>query len=478
MFTTDLREADLAAAAGFGSDGARTHSRVAGESGSVGLRAPVDRGSREGDDVRTRGPGQRERWLATRPPWTDAEWWDAPLRDEVRRLLWLPAGAELAAAASAVPAEGPCSLPHEEAGDDPPVPGHAPGWPCACQVIAAAAWEAIAAWVAAGAARALVVAAGSEMVILDVAGGQHQLHDPAREELAPALRCTANAMGNRIAAARALVAHPPLLHLVATGSLSAWAARLVTEQVSGLGPHDAERVVGAVVARVTARLSSGRCAYHSAEINQIARAARLRVCPESAEQARVRSFARRRVTVQPLGDGMASLSAELAEVDAHRIHRRLSAIAAGFQVDARAGGEPDPRTRDQIRADLLVDLLLGSDAALTLPSGAPPPVKGRDGGTQPARPVPNREDEVAGRAPARGAPPPEVHVVVTLETLLRLRDDPAQVTGLGPIAAEAARALSADGRDRMAGGCIRNGDGDGIPRLRTLPCRRPPGPGA
>ena len=112
--------------------------------------------------------------------------------------------------------------------------------------------------------------------------------------------------------------------------------------------------------------------YHSAEVNRVARAARLRVCPESAQQARIRAFAPAASLSTPTGNGMATLIADLADIDAHRIHRRLTALAAGLETDAAADGSPDPRTRDQLRADILTDLVLGGTAALgdAVPAGA------------------------------------------------------------------------------------------------------------
>jgi len=330
-------------------------------------------------------------------------------------MLWLPAGPALARALADLPASGPCPLPHDE---DRllhlPTPGHSPGWPCACQVVMAAAWEACATWATANASRALVDAAGPQPVEVDVAGGQLQLHDPARDELAHALRWTVNATGTRIAAARSLVGHPDLLALVDSATISAWAARLVTDHLADLDPDQAASVIGTVSTRAQARLDDGRRPYNSAEINRIARAARLRVCPESERQARVRAFAGRRVFVHRQADGMATLIADLAESDAHRIHRRLSALAQGLASDAAADGLPDPRTRDQMRADVLVDLVLDGSGV--------------------------------GQAASAGRGRPDIQVIVTLETLLGPAGGPAEVPGLGPIPASVARELAADGR--------------------------------
>lgn len=434
-------------------------------------------------------------WRDERPAWTEESWWDTTLHDDVRRLLWLSPGPLLAAALAEASSGGPCPVPHAGEGMMPgwPTPGHAPGWPCACQIVTAAAWEACASWVAARSAGALVAAAGSEAVEFDVGQGLRRIQDPAREELAHALRTSIPAMGNRIGAARALMSHPRLVLLVESATISAWAARLVLDHLTDLEPHQADQVIEEIETRIHRRLSSGRRPYHSAEVNRVARAARLRVCPETTRESRVRAFATRRVVLHPGGDGMATLIAELADVDAHRIHRRLTAIAAGLQADATDEAS-ESRTRDQLRADILTDLLMGAQQwdmeAGSAVRGCGPDHAGRGFGPTPGQPAgsatdmapeqPNgpapmgdapgeactgtKEDlgdiaphavaaeSTGGRSRCTGGsaevPRPEIQVVVTLETLLGLVDDPAEVAGVGPVTADLARVLAADGRWR------------------------------
>ena len=373
-------------------------------------------------------------WRDERPAWTEEGWWDATLDEPVRRLLWLDPGPLLVSALDDLAPSGLCPMPHVEDRMLPgwPTPGHAPGWPCACQVVVAAAWDACASWLATRCAASLVAAAGPDVVSFDVAGDRQQIHDPAREELAHALRSTIPAMSNRIGHARALIAQPQLVALVESATISAWAARRVLDHVADLDQEEAEAVLAEVCLRVQNRLSSNRRPYHSAEVNRLARAARLRVCPESAQQARVRAFSDRRVTVNPAGNGMATLVAELADIDAHRIQRRLTALAAGLQADASPDGHPDPRTRDQLRADVLVDLLLGARAPRS--EVADPAAAGGPNDTTPRPGSPSD----ATRA--------EIQVIVSLETLLGLSQDLAEVPGLGPVPSEVARALACDGR--------------------------------
>ncbi len=298
-------------------------------------------------------------------------------------------------------------------------------------------------------------------MIVDVGGGQRQLHDPAREELAHALRATVNSTSNRINEARDLVARQGVLRLVETAAIPAWAGRLVVDQLADLNDEQAAQVVTEVNTRVQARLSAGRRPYNAAEVSRIARAARLRVRPESDQEARIRAHSRRRLTIRQEADGMASLIAELAAADAHRIYRRLSSIASALQADAAHAGQPEPRNRDQLRADILADLLLGVSPALGAPANA-----------------------ASGRA--SGSALPEIEVIASLETLLGLSNDPGEIPGMGPIPAEIARELAADGRWRAwitdaAGAVTATGSSGYVPsaalarlvRARERHCRFP-----
>lgn len=401
-------------------------------------------------------------WLDERPAWTEGDWWDAPLRDDVRSLLWLPAGPLLAARLAALECSATCPSPHRREGlPGQPAPGQAPGWPCACMVVVAAAWEACSAWAAAGSATALVDAAGPAPVVVDVPASGQRITDPAREELAHALRLSPNSMGNRISAARDLLAHPRLVALVESAALSAWAARLVVLELADLTAEQSSLVVQAVCDRIGERRAAGRPTWTSAEVGRQARMARRRICPESDRATRERAFLRRRVQVFPDKNGMAVLVADLNETDAHRVYRRLSAISRGLE------GDTELRTRDQMRADVFVDLLLGT------PDGGVPAARGGS--------VPPRGDTAV---PAGGHP--EIQVVVSLETLLALSSDPAVIPGLGPIAPERARELAADGRWRAwvtdsAGAVVASGSAGYVPsaglarqvRAREPFCRMP-----
>lgn len=99
---------------------------------------------------------------------------------------------------------------------------------------------------------------------------------------------------------------------------------------------------------------------------------------------------------------MATLVADLADVDAHRIHRRLTAIAAGLAADAAADSYSESRSRDQLRADILRDLLVGPAPAAPVAGGCVPDIA--EGHRPPVSPdvpdVPQATD--APGVPSRG----------------------------------------------------------------------------
>lgn len=102
---------------------------------------------------------------------------------------------------------------------------------------------------------------------------------------------------------------------------------------------------------------------------------------------------------------MMSLPVILPAADGQSIYTRLTAAAAMLP-------KSDTRTMDQRRADLLVDAVLTG-----IPLGGLPQRQGRT---------------------------PSIQVVVSADTLLELDDEPAHLTGYGPISAETARRLAAD----------------------------------
>jgi len=127
------------------------------------------------------------------------------------------------------------------------------------------------------------------------------------------------------------------------------------------------------------------------------------------------------VRVAPGRDGMSDLIATVPTVIADGILDRLTqqaqAIIDAREKDAQAKSDGDTRRIDEVRADILADLLL---------SGSP--------GLDPT---------VAGDAPgALGAIRAQVQVIVPALTLLGADDGPADLVGRSPIDADTARCLA------------------------------------
>ena len=145
------------------------------------------------------------------------------------------------------------------------------------------------------------------------------------------------------------------------------------------------------------------------------------------------------MTVQDTGLGMASLIADLPADVAHRIYRRLTAIA-------RSQPTSDTRCRDQQRADAPADLIL---EPLPAPSGstssAPAASVLASSVPDSCAPAPSVPEVPTSAGPSAG----EVGVIIDLSTLLGLADNPGVIPGLGPIDSDTARELAADRRWRL-----------------------------
>jgi hypothetical protein len=173
----------------------------------------------------------------------------------------------------------------------------------------------------------------------------------------------------------------------------------------------------------------------STSASRLAPAARRRAerfCDETVSARHARARADRSVRVTPLDDGMAELVAVLPSMLAFGVHDRLTRLAhAQRETEAATRAEdaatlPAPRAVDQLRADILADLLLTADPAAHI-------------------------DRVTDAAAIRA------HVQVTVPVLTLMGgevDDPFECAvgaGLVPIDAPTARALAAEapGWDRI-----------------------------
>nr|WP_231703829.1 HNH endonuclease signature motif containing protein [Arthrobacter sp. zg-Y179] len=182
-----------------------------------------------------------------------------------------------------------------------------------------------------------------------------------------------------------------------------------------------------------------------AQFSAKARRLREKKFPETVSKRHLTAFEQRKVTLDREEDGMSCLSAHLRAAEAQQIYSALSTAARGEQ----AGG--DSRTTDQLRADILAQLLMGGSRGLFATGGDQrgPGRTGNDTGTA------TRDEDRTGFAsgsegvpdrqtgPDEGiVPRAEIMVLISAETLFGADDQPAELHGYGPISAEEARRLA------------------------------------
>ncbi len=424
-------------------------------------------------------------WLGSRPGWVDPGWYGVPVRSDVAALMDFPAGSGLVAALERLPSLVPCPFPHGGEGgvwSGGPPPGSGSGVLCACQVVVAAAWEAVSSWVQARGSAVVVDLAGVDPVEVEVDPGSlraGRVVDPVREELAAAWRVSPQSAACRIESARRLAELPGLRELASDGVVGWSGVRGVESLVRELGPDEARVAVGLLVSRVRARIGLGLRPWTALEVRQAAR--RIVARSGTPRERRVRAGRECGVWLQPISEHLSELVAVLPGERAHVVYRRISNLARDVQqgdcsdsggfADSGAGaasGAGPRRSLDNIRADVLVDLLLGEH-------------HGTDSGA----------DLDSGPGSGRLAVGVRVGVTVPLGSLLGLVDEPGELAGYGPIPAEVARELAADGSWRLwvtdpgarvvATGCRTYRPSVGLARLvrARLPycrfpgCRRP-----
>jgi Domain of unknown function (DUF222)/HNH endonuclease len=224
-----------------------------------------------------------------------------------------------------------------------------------------------------------------------------------QEGVSLALQVPLRTAQTRLAQADTLVRQlPATLAAVADGSISAAHANVLAEALWRL-PADPGLPAALEDAVLPPVLAAGCVTVP--QLKRRVRRAVLALDPSTAERRHQRALSERRVEYHPGEDGMASLTALLPAPEAQLIFTRLTAATDLLPAQ-------DPRSRDQQRADLLTDAILTG-----LPLDALPRVQGRR---------------------------PAIQVTVSADTLLGLDDQPAQLTGYGPITADTARRLAAD----------------------------------
>lgn len=253
-----------------------------------------------------------------------------------------------------------------------------------------------------------------------------ELNDQEREEIAAALRISPNTAQHRIDTATLLVHHlPETTQALADGSISTAHANVIARESAPLIYGGADK---AIIAKIEAK------ALASAEFstpNQIAVAIRKAVAqaqPEELENRFTRAREERKVICYPERDGMATISALLTAPDARLVMRSLELRIRSSQDERKSA--------DQRRADAFLQFFTeinSHSTPLTLkPSNNASSNHGEESGlsTHPAK-----ESKRTNSAMT-------INVIVDLPTLLGLANNPAELSGYGPIPASLARELA------------------------------------
>lgn len=270
---------------------------------------------------------------------------------------------------------------------------------------------------AAGWQRAMGMAASQQAVVIreQVARGGH-LMNSLPDELASALGLTKDAAQDVVVRAEALGELPALDRALRSGDLDTRKIDVVLDELAAL-PDDAsadpERPSRHELrARIVDELVAQGACWTTTQVRRWVRRRVLAADPATAARRARREIDRRCVRISWAPDSMARVTAYLSATDAMLVRVVLDAAADAHDAD-------DPRTADQRRADTFTSTFRSIADAGVLPCG--------------------------DALPAKNRVRPHIQVTVGAGTLLGLDDAPAQLAGYGPIPAELARAVAADG---------------------------------
>jgi len=220
-----------------------------------------------------------------------------------------------------------------------------------------------------------------------------QFSDYIADEIALALSISGVAASHRLDLALDLTERlPATLAALENGEIDLLRARAISDATRPLSAEHAAEVEARVLDKATDQ--------NAPQLRRAVKRAVLRVDPEGGQARYQQRRQDRRVIVTPADDGMAELWAYLPAPAANAIYNTVNSCAR------RAHTPGDERTADQRRADALVDLLLGENTT---------------------------------------GPVAQVKVTVPASTLLGLNQAPGELAGYGPIPAQLAREIAADG---------------------------------
>ncbi|HSJ84458.1 MAG TPA: DUF222 domain-containing protein [Acidimicrobiia bacterium] len=224
------------------------------------------------------------------------------------------------------------------------------------------------------------------------AGGDVELaEDLAASEIRAALSLTRRAADAQLDLARSLLErHPSVWEALHQGEIDLPRVRVIVDQTSHLDETTARKIADTALEKAGGE-TTGQL---RARIRRLV----IAVDPDSARERYEAKLADRRVVVEATETGTANLfGLDLPAADTNAAMSRINRLARSAKT------ADDPRTLDQIRADILLDLLNGRHPEQSQGDGA------------------------------------VVDIRVDLTTLTGLDDNPAEIPGWGPVIADIAR---------------------------------------
>ncbi|GAA1978525.1 hypothetical protein GCM10009718_13920 [Isoptericola halotolerans] len=275
-----------------------------------------------------------------------------------------------------------------------------------------AAWERLAAWAQAGSAAVL-----GELLQRTRGSSRHEY---VVDEVSARLGLSRHAAAQHVAVAHGSHAAPEVADAMAAGV----ADRRKAEALVSTGRLD-DRRRREVVRELRPDLEH----LTVRQIRDRLRRAEIAADPDGAADRHETARRTRSVSIEPVDDAMAYLTAYLPADDAARAFAAIDGLGVAMH---RTAGEQ--RRRDECRADAFVALVTGDVAAGVAAAPPAPQTSGshRPGGE--ARPV--------DRTPTGRTSP--VQVTIAASTLLGTDDLPAILAGYGPIPAPMARTIATD----------------------------------
>jgi hypothetical protein len=249
----------------------------------------------------------------------------------------------------------------------------------------------------------------------------------AAEEAAAILHVPTNtAMMLMSEAGTLCTTHTATLHTLESGHISYGHVQTVVDQSQNIPPAE--------LPGFEARLLGLAPDQTHTQFRVRARRLRETTYPETIMVRQRSAFDRRRVTLQPECDGMSWLSALLPAQKAQAFFHQLSLAARGEQA---AG---DPRTVDQLRADIMDSLLEGHNDPEDHEDREEADQHDEAGGRGSHRTGSHSQGRTRARARARART--EILVLISAETLFGADDQPAELHGYGPISPVTARKMA------------------------------------